>query len=284
MGSVIIDLHTHTTASDGVHAPAQLVQLAQKAGLQVLGVADHDSTEGLAEAAAEAQKRNIELVPGIEINTDLPRGEAHILGYYFRPEDPTLQARLAELRDGRIRRATAMLDRLADLGVPVQWESVQALARGGVVGRPHVAQALAAAGHVRDKDEAFKRYIRRDGPAYVSREGMTAEEAIALIVQAGGVAALAHPRVFSPEGTQLVALDLETLLPPMVDAGLGGLECYYTRYRKETTEELLGVAERFGLIAVGGSDFHGGSGWHAALGEVEVPVAVFEGLRAKAGA
>ncbi|MFQ5945996.1 MAG: PHP domain-containing protein [Anaerolineae bacterium] len=284
MGSGWVDLHTHTTASDGVHPPAKLVQLAREARLQVLGVTDHDSTAGLAEAAAEAEKGSLEVVPGVEINTDLPRGEAHILGYFIRPEDSTLQARLAELRDGRIRRATAMVDRLSDLGVPVAWESIEALAEGGVVGRPHVAQALAAAGHVRDKDEAFDRYIRRDGPAYVSRDGLAAEEAIALIVDAGGVAALAHPRIFSPEGKQVVALDLETLLPHLVDAGLGGLECYYTRYPRETIEELLTVADRFGLTPVGGSDFHGGSGWHATLGEVEVPVAVFEGLRAKAEA
>lgn len=276
-----VDLHAHTTASDGALQPSELVALARQVGLAVLAVTDHDTTAGL-DAALATAGGGLEVIPGVELSTDAPEGEIHILGYFIDYRQPAFQAQLAELRDGRIGRAKAMVDRLRELGVPVSWERVQELA-AGAVGRPHIAQALVEAGHVASVTEAFERYLRRGGPAYVEREKLTPAGAVRMIRQVGGVAILAHPYILDVYGQFKVRLPLDRVLPELCAAGLQGLEAYYTNYTPATTAELSAIAERFGLITTGGSDFHGGGTVpEAQLGAVAVPYACVTRLRALA--
>lgn len=276
-----VDLHAHTTASDGALQPSELVALARQVGLAVLAVTDHDTTAGL-DAALATAGGGLEVIPGVELSTDAPEGEIHILGYFIDYRQPAFQAQLAELRDGRIGRAKAMVDRLRELGVPVSWERVQELA-AGAVGRPHIAQALVEAGHVASVTEAFERYLRRGGPAYVEREKLTPAGAVQMIRQVGGVAILAHPYILDVYGQFKVRLPLDRVLPELCAAGLQGLEAYYTNYTPATTAKLSAIAERFGLITTGGSDFHGGGTVpEAQLGAVAVPYACVTRLRALA--
>ncbi len=244
---VKLDLHSHTTASDGLLAPAALVCLAHEIGLTTLAITDHDTTAGLAEAQASAAPLDLEVIPGVEFGCELPQGEIHLLGYLFDPAHPALVAKLAWLREGRRERGRLMVEKLGALGVPVAWERVQALAAGGSVGRPHVAQALVESGAVTDTAEAFDRYLAWGGPAYVPRRRLDPAEAIGLLWDAGGVAVLAHPGRIP---------DLAVLLPRWVAAGLVGLECYYGEYDPPTVDRLVALAQRYDLVPTGGSDYH----------------------------
>jgi len=285
-----VDLHLHTTASDGAYTPAAVVALARDRGLRTIAITDHDSVEGLAEALATAG-HGLEAIPGVEINTDIPhsdeapsrppfRGvrrdgasEVHILGYYVDYRHAELQDVLRKLRDFRRDRARRMVEKLARLGMPLDWQRVAALAGEGAVGRPHVAQALVERGYVTDVSQAFDRYIGREGPAYVERHKLTPVEATRLIVRAGGLPALAHPSGLA---------NLPLLLDELTAAGLVGLEAYYTGYLPEETQSLLLLAQKYGLVATGGSDFHGGSILpHADLGSVFVPMAAVAALQSR---
>jgi predicted metal-dependent phosphoesterase TrpH len=242
-----LDLHTHTTASDGRLAPAALVALAGQVGVTTLAITDHDTTDGLAEARAAAGAAGVEIITGIEFGCDMPHGEVHMLGYLFDATHPALRARLAWLREGRVERGRAMVAKLNALGLPIRWERVQAIAGAGSVGRPHVAQALIEAGVVADTNEAFSRYLAWGGPAYVPRRRLTPPDVIALIHEAGGVVSLAHPAHIP---------DLEAQLAPLAAAGLAGLETYYGEYDAPTVTWLAGLAARFNLVPTGGSDYH----------------------------
>ena len=267
-----VDLHLHTTASDGAYAPAAVVALARERGLRTIAITDHDSMEGVAEALAAAG-HGLEVIPGVEINTDIPHAEVHILGYHVDYHHAELQDVLQRLRDFRRDRARRMVEKLARLGMPVDWRRVAALAGEGAVGRPHVAQALVERGYVADVSQAFDRYLGREGPAYVERHKLTPVEATRLIVRAGGLPVLAHP-----SGLE----HLPTLLDELTAAGLVGLEAYYTGYLPEETQGLLLLAQKYGLVATGGSDFHGGSILpHADLGAVFVPMEAVAALRAR---
>lgn len=242
-----IDLHSHTTASDGRLSPTELVRRAADAGVRWLAVTDHDSTEGLAEAQEAARAYpDLTLIPGVEINTDIVEGEIHVVGLFVSSADEGFQAELRRLRDGREGRARKMVEKLNALGYPIQWERVRELA-GGAVGRPHVAQALVEAGHVASVQEAFDRLLGRDGPGYVPRVRFSPVEATALIRGNGGLPVLAHPD----------GLPLDTILPELIQAGLVGVEVYYGSYGPTTVQRLAGVAQRYGLVASGGTDFHG---------------------------
>jgi predicted metal-dependent phosphoesterase TrpH len=242
-----LDLHTHTTASDGRVAPAALVALAGQADVTTLAITDHHPTDGLAEARAAAGAAGVEIITGIEFGCDMPHGEVHMLGYLFDATHPALRARLAWLREGRVERGRAMVAKLNALGLPIRWERVQAIAGAGSVGRPHVAQALIEAGVVADTNEAFSRYLAWGGPAYVPRRRLTPPDVIALIREAGGVVSLAHPAHIP---------DLEAQLAPLAAAGLAGLETYYGEYDAPTVTWLAGLAARFNLVPTGGSDYH----------------------------
>uniref|UniRef100_A0A832MJM1 PHP domain-containing protein n=1 Tax=Eiseniibacteriota bacterium TaxID=2212470 RepID=A0A832MJM1_UNCEI len=266
-----VDLHTHTTFSDGALDPEALVALAVERGLAALAVTDHDSVEALPRARAAAPS-TLEIVPGIEVSTTAAGLDLHVLGYYVDPEHAGLRARLERFRGERVARAEAILARLADLGHAVARDEVLALAGHGVVGRPHVAQALVRAGHVATVDEAFRRFLAPHGAAYVPRPAFRPEEAIALIHGAGGVSVLAHP------GAALG----DTLAERLVAAGLRGVEVWHPQHAAPAMRRWRAFAARFGLIATGGSDFHG-PGRGAALGDLPVPWTALAGLKRAAG-
>lgn len=271
-----VDLHTHSTASDGSLTPEGLVALAVERGLRHLALTDHDSTEGVDGALRAAQGTPLEVVPGVEINTDTPGGELHVLGYFLNHRDPQLADRLSRQRANRMGRGEGIVQRLHDLGIDVSWERVQAIAgaaEGGAVGRPHIARALVEGGYVGSIKEAFDRYIGNDGPAYVARAKLEPAEAVAIVHRAGGLPALAHPADI-PE--------LDGFLPGLIDAGMVGLECYYGVYPPEVVERMVAVARRFGLVPTGGSDFHGLDVQpELDLGATPVPEAVVDELRAR---
>lgn len=274
-----IDLQCHTTASDGSLTPTELVALAARRGLRIISITDHDTTAGIDEALAAGLRYGIEVIPGVEINTDVPQGEVHVLGYFVDWKDPTLQATLSRLRAGRVGRAQRMVEKLAALGMPISWERVKAIAGDGAIGRPHVAQALLEAGYVASTAEAFDRFIGRTGPAYVERTRMTPAEATRVIRAARGLPVLAHPVIAGAAEAISEPLDLESLLDELTAAGLVGIEAYYPGYPPEVTQDLLGLALKYGLIATGGSDFHGPGIGHGELGEVDVPAEVVELLK-----
>ncbi len=276
-----VDLHCHTTASDGVLKPRELVRRAAHLALIVMAVTDHDTTAGLPEALAAGRTLGIEVIPGLEINTDVPGGEVHVLGYFIDWQDPAFTEQLARLREGRLARACQMVDKLAALGAPIRLERVLQLARDGSVGRPHVAQALLEAGYVATFGEAFDRYIGRSRPAYVERLKFSPADACRLIRKAGGVPVWAHPIPFdavttAPRGL----LPFEGLLPELLDAGLQGLEVYYPGYGARAIEYLTRLAHQHELILTGGTDFHGFPPIPVDVGGIYVPMKAVRRLRA----
>jgi hypothetical protein len=274
-----VDLHTHTTASDGTHTPQQLVLRAARLAVKVIAITDHDSTAGMAEARAAGQRAGVEVIAGVEINTDVPGAEVHVLGYFVDPEHAELNAQLALIREGRVGRARKMAEALARMGVPVRYERILEIAGEGSVGRPHVAQALLEAGHVASFGEAFDKYIGRNSPAYIERMKFTPAEACRLIRRAGGVPVLAHPVFFDRYGAIKSGFDLEAMLAETKAAGLLGIEAYYPNYDAITVEYLLGIARRHELLVTGGTDFHGMRPNEPDLGGVYVPRKVVRRLR-----
>jgi predicted metal-dependent phosphoesterase TrpH len=243
-----------------------------------LGITDHDTTEGLPSALAEAARWNTTVVPGVEISTISGRQEIHLLGYCVDLDNREFQALLDRTRAARWERAQKMLDRLEGFGLAIEWARVLEIAGGnGSIGRPHVAATLLEAGHVSSYDEAFDLWIGRGCPAYVERYKLSPEETIKLVRRSGGLPVLAHPYIFGRDGRCRVSLDLGHWLPRLRDAGLAGIEVYYPNYPRRVSRELLALAVRFGLLITGGSDFHGGPVGHR-LGSVAVPWAVWEGL------
>jgi predicted metal-dependent phosphoesterase TrpH len=258
------DLHTHSTFSDGVLSPTELIDLAYRRGVRIMSLTDHDTTEGLPEAlAAAARYPDLTLIPGVEISTDIPGNEVHVLGHFVDWRNHDFQRRLRHMRQSRLGRARKMVDKLAVLGKPVSWERVQSLASEGAIGRPHIALALVEAGHVATFREAFDLYLSRNGPAYVERERCTPARAVGIIAAVNGFATLAHPRELG---------QLEELLPQLKTAGLIGMEVYYQDYSPEEIERLRAVADRFALIPLGGSDYHGlGGTQEREPGDISLP-------------
>jgi len=243
------DFHTHSTRSDGMLTPSALVDLAASRGVRVMALTDHDTLDGLDEArAAAARHPGFLLVPGVELSADLPGRELHMLGLFVDETNARLLSDLARFREGRIERGRKTVDALEAAGVPVDWARVQAIAGDASVGRPHVARALLEAGHIETINEAFDRFLGRGMPAYFERETLSPSEAIGMIRDAGGLALFAHPS-FTQEYEQ-VAADLAA-------EGLFGLEVYYKGYEPGLVESLRQLAERLGLFALGGSDYHG---------------------------
>lgn len=269
-----IDLHTHSTASDGELAPDALVQLALARGLTTIALTDHDSVAGLDAALNAARGTSLTVIPGVELSADVEKSEVHVLGYFIDWRNAHFLAMLEKFRDGRYGRAEKMTRKLTALGAPISFERVKEIAGDAALGRPHVAQALLEAGHIMTIAEAFDKYIGRNGPAYVERFKLTPEDAVALILEAGGVPVLAHPR------------EVTYWVKPLVKAGLLGLEVFYGVYDDATIAELARLARQYDLIATGGSDFHGLNkmAHMCALGEVNVPPNVADKLRARAEA
>lgn len=275
-----IDLHCHTTASDGRHSPTELVQMAAELGLRAIAVCDHDSTEGLDEALAAGRAAGVEVIPSVELSCDVDQGELHMLGYFPDYADRAFQAELSRLREGRLGRAQAMVRKLNALGYPISFERVQTLAGDGAIGRPHVAQALIEARLVQNKGEAFERLIGRNGPAYVERAKLSPADACRMIRRVGGLPVFAHPFIALASGRVLEPMPVEASLPALVAAGLAGLEVYYSNYTPVLIDRLLRLARQHGLLVTGGSDFHGEGSAGAALGGVYVPAKCLTALKA----
>jgi len=248
----VIELHCHTTVSDGTLTPGELVELAASLGITHLAITDHDSTGGVKEAARACGSRDIVLIPGVEMSATYQERPMDLLGYGIDPDDPALSAALADMVRRRADRLGEMLRGLRSAGIELEEDEVIQLAAGGVVGRPHVAQALVRRGVVSSVAEAFDHYLGRGRPGYVPKENFTPEEAIELITGAGGVAVLAHPRYLKLDDDQFRAL-----LDRLMDAGLAGIEVYYSQHTAEDVARFERFARQRGLLATGGSDFHG---------------------------
>jgi 3',5'-nucleoside bisphosphate phosphatase len=270
-----VDLHIHTTASDGKFTPEEIVRKASENGLTYIAITDHDSIDsvGPAQEAARAVS-GLTVIAGVEINTDIPSGELHILGYLFDVNNQELKTTLAVLRSSRVERARKMIDKLRRLGLKIDFERVQQLAGTGSIGRPHIADALLEKGYINNLREAFDKYIGRDGPAYIERDKITPLEATRLILRAEGIPVMAHPYTSD---------NPEKLIGECQAAGLMGLEVYYNGYSAEQVQALLRLADEYNLISTGGSDFHGRKALdELPLGTVEVPLESVERLLALA--
>ncbi|MBI3825332.1 MAG: PHP domain-containing protein [Candidatus Rokubacteria bacterium] len=269
-----VDLHSHTTASDGTLSPRELVALAAKHGVRVLAITDHDSTDGLAEAIEEAAKRPpLTIVPGLEINCDVEGAEIHVLGYLLEWQEAWFQDFLREQRAERAARVHRFVTRLAELGMPITAEEVFALVKEGSPGRPHVAQVMVSRGYVKSMREAFDRWLGAGKPANVGRRRLSPAEAVAVIRKARGVPVLAHPGL----------ADRDAMIPDLVRAGLLGIECWYGEHSAAQTAAYLEMCRRFDLVATGGSDYHGPqSGRPNPPGTPVVSMAAWDALRTRA--
>ena len=272
----MIDLHLHTTASDGLLAPSDLVQKARAAGLLTISITDHDTTAGSDAARDAARDAGIDLVPGIEISAVADGRDVHVLGYFFDTGSATLRAFLDRQRDDRLRRVTEMGDRLAALGCPIDVAPIlESAARGRSVGRPQIAEALLAARYVSTRNEAFDRFLEFHGPAYVPRRGASPEEVVGILHDAGGIASLAHPGIAKRDG----------LIGSLAAAGLDALEVRHSDHDEATEARYRDLARRHGLLVTGGSDFHGDSASRVSrFGTLSITPAELDDLRRAARA
>ena len=277
-----IDLHTHTTFSDGSFSPAALVELAHHKGLNILAITDHDTTEGFTEAFEAAKALPLELIPGIELSTEFEGRETHILGYFIDLSNLQFQTRLERLRVTRFDRLQHILDRLHTLDVDISLAEVQQIAGSGTLGRPHIARMLIEKGYVNGMKEAFERFLGARGAAYVRRVVPEAAEIITWITEAGGIPILAHPYWEGLNADETVAS-----CQRLVEQGLRGLEVFYGAFSPRQISLNLHLARQFGLLITGGSDFHGTFKPDISLGTgrgaLKVPAKVIEYLREAAG-
>ncbi len=270
-----VDLHIHSTASDGRLSPAEVVRKSVEAGLTVIALADHDTVDGIIPALEAAKTFPwLKVIPCVEISTDAPKGEVHVLGYFIDYTHHELREALEGLRHSRRTRAQGMIDKLGNLGIHIEWERVQEIAGSGSIGRPHIAQAMLEKGYIASIREAFTKYIAWGGPAYVKREKMTPVEAVELILRANGLPVLAHP---------LTINEPETMVIELKASGLVGIEAYYDGYTAAEISRLVSLAKRYGLIGTGGSDYHGlDTSTETMIGGTDVPIESAEQLIALA--
>jgi predicted metal-dependent phosphoesterase TrpH len=273
----MIDLHTHSTFSDGSLTPEQLAERAGSMGLTAIALTDHDCTGGVEQFLAACKIRNIRGVPGVEISADVKHGTMHLLGYFIASGDAALESMLHQIRDGREIRNREILRKLNALGLDLTWPEVASLAGEDVVGRPHFAQALLARGYVSSREAAFDLYLAKGKPAYADRFRLSPADSIAAIRGAGGIAVLAHPFTLD-----LAPGALKTYITELRDKGLQGIEVYYSEHSADLTRSYLTLVRELGLAATGGSDFHGESNPAIKLGRgfgtLSVPDSVMEEL------
>jgi predicted metal-dependent phosphoesterase TrpH len=269
------DFHTHSTASDGRLTPTQLVDLVASQGVQYHALTDHDSTEGVSEARVAAGKHpNYHLIPGVEFGTDIEGAEIHMLGLFLSPDDAELQSILKELRDGRLDRGEGIVNKLREQGKMIEWSRVQEIAGDAAVGRPHIAQALVEAGYVKKVADAFETLIGRNGTAYVERRKMTPADAVQFIIGRGGLACWAHPADMGITNEQV-----EPILKGLKEAGMQAMEVFYKDYSPATIAFLHDLTEKYDLLPLGGSDYHGIFGNEERLpGDIPLPDSSVERL------
>jgi len=258
----LIDLHTHSTASDGSFPPKEVVRLAKEGGLKAIALTDHDTIDGIPEAMAAGARWGVEIIPGVEISAHFPGGTMHVLGYFIDYTNGLLDERLAVLKQARADRNPQIVAKLNALGIPLTMEQVVRVSGGGQVGRPHIARALLEAGYVSTTQEAFDKYLRNGAPAYVEKFRFPPRDALAMIREAQGVPVLSHP--FTLELGSAYALK-NTLLE-LKDLGLAGIEVFYSDHSREQEALYLKLATELGLLVTGGSDFHGQNKPEVALG------------------
>jgi len=255
---VEVDLHLHTTFSDGNLTPTELVDLCAEKGLKTISITDHDSTEGIEEAIKASDKyKDFNIIPGIELSADQPGIEVHVLGYFLDYKTDEFQEILTEFRDGRKSRALGIVQKLNDLGIQISWDQVLEIADGAAIGRPHIAQAMVDNGYIEYPKQAFDKYLGRNGLAYVSRPRLTPSGAVKLILEHSGIPVLAHPTYLAQReigGEDWVVIKQN--IRELKKVGLVGIEVFYNDYTHEQIHELELIASEFELIKCGGSDYH----------------------------
>ncbi|MDD2902450.1 MAG: PHP domain-containing protein [Syntrophales bacterium] len=259
-----VDLHTHSTASDGSYRPAEVVRLAKEAGLKAMALTDHDTVDGLDEALAAGEELGVEVIPGVEISTRHSGDTMHILGYFLDFHSGRLAERLAVLKQARKKRNPKIVAKLNALGIPVTIEQVERLSGGGQVGRPHIARALLESGYVTSMQQAFDIYLKNGGKAYVAKYRFPPADALGMIREAGGVPVLAHPFTLGL-GSEMALRDL---LRDLQTLGLAGIETFYADHTPEQEALYLKLARELGLLVTGGSDFHGDNKPEVSLGQI----------------
>ena len=277
-----VDLHLHTTFSDGTLTPTELVNLCASRGLKVIAVSDHDSTEGLPEAMAAAEAHpDLTIIPAIELSTDIPGSEIHVLGYFIDTSDQDFQNTLEGFRKGRHNRGELMVEKLNSLGLNISWERVQEISDGGAIGRPHIAQAMVEAGYIEFPKQAFDRYIGRNGSAYVERPKLTPEDAVGLLVKNGALPVMAHPTYSQTKSDRGDVASLRKTVENLRERGLEGMEVFYGDYTPDQVSYLKEIADDIGIVPCGGSDYHAsGNPGEPQPGTVGPPMSTVERLRA----
>lgn len=258
----MIDLHVHTTMSDGTLTPEEVVGLATQAGLSAIAITDHDTVSGVAAAQQHSNGTGVLVIPGVEISTQWDHGTLHCLGYFMNTYHPELLRVLRYLVRARIERVPQILEKLQAQDVNISLEDVRSEVREGVPGRPHVANALMRKGVVRSIQEAFDRFLRKGAPAYVEKVKLSPADAIRTVITAGGVPVLAHPYSLKLDDPEM----LGNALRDLVDLGLQGIEVYHPEHTREQTKLYRDLAARFNLAVTGGTDFHGANKPTAKLG------------------
>lgn len=271
-----IDLHTHSTFSDGTFTPLQLVKYAEEKGLKAFALTDHDTTEGVKEA--KSIETNVEVISGVEISTRYDKKEIHIVGLYVNENDADLNKQLKYYREKRVTRNFEILEKLNSLGVNITIDDVKESCTGDVISRAHIAKALVSKGFVGSYTEAFDRYLGDNKCAYVPRETLNYEESMELITKAGGVPVLAHPLLYKMSDT-----NLENMMVKLRQKGLKAVEIYYSTHSNSDTQHIMAMANRVGLIYSGGSDFHGATkpkiDMGTGMGKLAVPYEILEKIR-----
>ncbi len=275
----LIDLHTHSTASDGSLSPEELVGYAKRKGAAAVALTDHDTIEGVEKALTAGEKEGLEVIPGLEISAQYPGGTMHILGYYIDPAEPNLNRELQQLQEARQERNPKIISKLQSLGISISFDQVKALAKGQI-GRPHIAQVLFQSGAVSSLEEAFQKYLIKGAPAYVEKFRFSPQEAIALITRAGGIPVLAHPFTLNYSSLR----ELKNVIEELKGMGLKGVEVIYPEHTSDQTNAYFSLVKELKLIYTGGSDFHGNLKKDVDLltgrGDLKIPYQIIENLRA----
>lgn len=249
----VIDLHVHTTASDGTMSPAEVVRYAKQKGLRTIAITDHDTIEGIEEGLQEGSKQGLEIIPGVELSADFPKGTMHVLGYYIDHTGAELVDKLTVLQQARSERNLKIIEKLRALGIKIELSEVKETPEHGQIGRPHFAHTMVKKGYAQDIQDAFDRYLRKGGPAYVEKFRLSPEEAINMIRTAGGITVLAHPFTLNKPQPH----EFDAVIRELKQQGLDGIEVHYPEHSEGLKKFYRDVAHKYGLLITGGSDFHG---------------------------